>query len=121
VIVVSPKAELEPGFAHWFRKVSTIAREAGLTTEFFGGSDTLNELRDQQAVNKIENKAAFHVFDHWEDFLIFSREIKSNDLLMIISSRKGHVSYHANLEKLPYYLSNYFKENSFIMLYPQQL
>jgi hypothetical protein len=25
------------------------------------------------------------------------------------------------LEKLPYYLSNYFKENSFIMLYPQQI
>ena len=61
------------------------------------------------------------MFSQWDDFLIFSREVKSNDLLIIVSSRKGHVSYQSQLEKLPYYLSNYFVDNSFIMLYPQQV
>jgi hypothetical protein len=42
-------------------------------------------------------------------------------LLVIVSSRKGHVSFGQSLEKLPYYLSAYFKDNSFIMLYPQQV
>jgi hypothetical protein len=47
--------------------------------------------------------------------------VKSNDLLVIVSSRRGHSSYQHALEKLPYYLSNYFKEGSFMMVYPQQL
>lgn len=121
MVVITAKAELEPGFGHWFAKVTTIAKEAGLPLEFFGTYETIQELQDQQKAKRTEVKMQFHEFSHWDDFLIFSREIKKNDLLLIVSSRKGHVSYQPQLEKLPYYLSNYFSGNSFIMLYPQQL
>lgn len=121
VVVVTAKAELEPGFGHWFVKLATIAKEAGLIIEFFASKDTLKELRDQQKLVKAEGKMVFHSFSDWDDFLIFSREVKRNDLLLIVSSRKGHVSYQPALEKLPYYLSKYFTGSSFIMLYPQQL
>ena len=120
VVVVTQKAELEPGFSHWFSKLSTIAREAGLSIEFYASAQTSKELQDQQKLLKQEGKMLFREFDHWDDFLIFSREVKKNDLLVIISSRKGHVSYQLPLEKLPYYLSNYFTQNSFLMLYPKQ-
>jgi hypothetical protein len=40
---------------------------------------------------------------------------------VIISSRKAHISYNAQMEKLPHYLTNYFEENSFILLYPKQM
>ena len=121
IVAVTGKAELEPGFAHWFAKLSTIASEAGMPIEFFGSKDSLKELRDQQTVQKAEGKMLFHEFSNWDDFLIFSRVVRKNDLLVILSSRKGHVSYQSQLEKLPYYLSRYFIENSFIMLYPQQI
>ena len=121
IVAVTGKAELEPGFAHWFTKLSTIASEAGMPIEFFGSKDSLKELRDQQIVQKAEGKMLFHEFSNWDDFLIFSRVVRKNDLLVILSSRKGHVSYQSQLEKLPYYLSRYFIENSFIMLYPQQI
>ncbi|HEY0750431.1 MAG TPA: hypothetical protein VGD26_04720, partial [Chitinophagaceae bacterium] len=58
---------------------------------------------------------------NWDDFLVLSRELKQNDLFVIISSRKNNPSYNQYLEKLPYYLSNYFSDNSFIVLYPRQL
>ena len=121
IVAVTGKAELEPGFAHWFTKLSTIASEAGMPIEFFGSKDSLKELRDQQIMQKAEGKMLFHEFSNWDDFLIFSRVVRKNDLLVILSSRKGHVSYQSQLEKLPYYLSRYFIENSFIMLYPQQI
>ena len=35
--------------------------------------------------------------------------------------RKGHPSFHQALDKLPYYLSNYFNQNSFLIVYPKQL
>lgn len=121
IVVVTMKAELEPGFGHWFAKLSIIAKEAGMPVEFFGSRETLKELQDQQTFQKADGKMLFHEFSNWDDFLIFSRVVKKNDLLIILSSRKGHISYQNQLEKLPYYLSNYFNENSFIMLYPQQV
>jgi len=121
VVAITSKAELEPGFGHWFAKLSTIAKTAGLAIDFFAAKDTIKELKDQQKAQKTEAKMSFHEFSHWDDFLIFTREVKKNELLVIVSSRKGHVSYQQQLEKLPYYLSNYFSAYSFIMLYPQQM
>ena len=121
VVVVSGKAELEPGFSHWFSKLSTIAKEAGISIEFFGREESLLELKDLNELSASPVQATFNRFVNWEDFLVFTRELKSNDLFVIISSRKGHVSYHAALEKLPYNLTNYFTQNSFIILYPKQL
>jgi Kef-type K+ transport system membrane component KefB len=121
VVVVSGKAELEPGFSHWFSKLSTIAKEAGISIEFFGREESLLELKDLNELSASPVQATFNRFVNWEDFLVFTRELKSNDLFVIISSRKGHVSYHPALEKLPYNLTNYFTQNSFIILYPKQL
>jgi len=121
IVVVTAKAELEPGFGHWLTKLHIIAKEAGLPLDFYAGKETSNELKEQQRIQRTEGKMAFHDFTDWNDFLIFSREVKKNDLLVIVSSRKGHVSYQTPLEKLPYYLSTYFTANSFIMLYPQQV
>lgn len=120
LVAVPQKAELEPGFSHWVSKLSTIAKEGGMSIDFFANTETLKELTDLQKLNMNAPKMNFHLFSNWEDFLIISRELKTNDLLVIVSSRKKHVSYTAAFEKLPYYLSNYFSDFSFILLYPKQ-
>jgi hypothetical protein len=66
-------------------------------------------------------KTSHHEFPDWEDFLILSREVKQNDLFVIVASRKGHFSFQPLQDKLSNYLSSYFKENSFILLFPKQL
>ena len=121
VVAVTPKAEMEPGFNHWFSKVSTIAKAGGLSIHFFAEDDTITELKKLNAQSASPAVAAYNSFSNWQDFLILSRELKQNDLFVIISSRKRHPSYNGQLERLPYYLSNYFTHNSFIILYPQQL
>lgn len=121
LVVVTPRAEGEPGFAHWFEKLATIAREAGLPLVFYGHPATLKELKDQNQYSASPVKAEYHSFTHWEDFLIFSRHLKANDLFVIISSRKGHISYHHHLDKISYYLTSYFTSSNFLMVYPRQL
>ncbi len=69
---------------------------------------------------KLPLTISFESFENWEEFLIFSREVKQDDLFIIISSRKGYLSYHSETEKLPKYLTKYFARNSYIILYPQQ-
>ena len=121
VVAVSSRAELEPGFSHWFFRICNIAREGGMPVEFYATASTIKELKDQQLLIKSSPKINYHGFDQWDDFLVFTREVKRDDLFLIISSRKGHPSYQTALEKLPYYLSNYFSENSLILLYPKQV
>jgi Kef-type K+ transport system membrane component KefB len=120
VVVVAPKAELEPGFSHWVRKLATLSKEAGISAVFHCDSLTLSELQEQNVSAGLLN-AEYRRFSNWKDFATLSSELRPNDLFVIIASRKGHVSYTSQLEKMPYYLSNYFNDNSFILLYPKQL
>lgn len=120
VVVVPSKAEIEPGFAHWASKLATLSKEAGISAIFYCDSPTLSELQEHNVKAGLL-EAEYRRFSNWKDFAIFSTELRPNDLFVIIASRKGHVSYNNQLEKLPYYLSTYFDSNSFIVVYPKQL
>lgn len=119
IVVVPANAEQEPGFLYWLNKLCNIAKEAGLPIFFHANENTNLELKNH--INTGSLRVEFKDFSNWEDFLILSRELRPNDLFFIVSSRKGHVSYSAQMDKLPYYLLSYFNNNSFIMLYPKQL
>lgn len=121
VVAITPKAELEPGFSHWFEKLTTIAAEAGLSMVFYGHENTLEALETKNSSGPNPVKAEFRKFSKWEDFLIFSRELGPHDLFVIVSSRKAHLSYNQNLDRLPYYLANYFDQHSFLLVYPKQI
>lgn len=121
IVVVPAKAELEPGFIHWFDKLTSLAKVAGLPIVFYAQSDTIPYLQKANNHNPQPVNAQYHEFHNWDDFLIFSREVKVNDLFVIISSRKGYISYQPQLDRLPHYLARYFADNSFIILYPKQL
>lgn len=121
IVAVTPKAELEAGFKHWFSRILNISRAGGLSIHFFADTKTIKELQKINTGSPNPAVAAYNVFNNWDDFLILSRELKQNDFFVIVSSRKEHISYNKQLEKLPYYLSKYFTNNSFIMIYPQQL
>lgn len=121
VAAVPPKAELEPGFIHWIGKIYNIAREAALPLVFYANEDTIEAIQTVDQNRKTMIVKTFNTFQNWEDFLILSRELKQNDLFLIISSRKGHISYSRELDKLPYYLHQYFNSFSLLMIFPKQL
>jgi len=121
VVVVTPRAELEPGFSHWVARLSTVARGAGIPMVYYAQGSTIAQLRELAAARQPSATIEYNSFENWEDFLILSRELRPNDLFAIVASRKGHPSYQTHLDKLPHYLSNYFTGNSFLLLYPEQL
>ncbi len=121
VAVVPPHAELEIGFEHWLNTVRTLAKGAGLPLVWYANSATLGVIREHQAADASLHNVLYNSFEDWDDFLIFSKEIKPNDLFLIVSSRPGHASHLRQLTRLPYYLARYFTENSFLLLFPHQL
>lgn len=119
LIIVPQKAENEIGFAFWLIKVWNIARNSGAKLVFYATEETLKFIKEIQLKHPIE--CEFIVFDDWEDFLILSRDFQKDDNLIIVMSRKDKVSYQSNMTKIPMYLNKYFKDNSFILIYPIQM
>ena len=118
-VVLPENAEKELGFPFWIIKIWNISRNTGDKIIFQGTKDTLNILREIQHKHPIE--AEFQVFEDWDNFLPLTREIKIDDDLIIVMSRKNKPSYHPRMERVPHYLNKYFKANSFILIYPMQI
>jgi len=118
LVIVPDKAEREMGFAFWLLKVWNIGRNTGAKLVFYASKNTLAYLKKIQKKHPVN--AEFNEFDDWDDFLILSREVKHDDNLLIILSRRSHPSYHENMTKIPVYLNKYFQNNGFILVYPMQ-
>ncbi len=121
IVVVPTNAEYEQGFQHWFERIQTISKETGLRLLIYASNTAIKILRDTNDNISAPLAITFEMFDNWDDFLIFSREVKQDDLFIIISSRKGYLSYNTEIDKLPKYLIRYFSANSYIILYPEQI
>ena len=118
LVVVPARAEKEVGFPMWVNKVWNIIHNSGAKAVFYASEDTMVYLKEIYKKRPIE--AEFSSFDDWDDFLIMSREIKSDDTLWVVMSRRERLSYHANMSRVPNYLNKYFQSNSFVLVYPIQ-
>jgi hypothetical protein len=119
LIIVPDRAEKEIGFPFWLLKVWNIARNTGAKLVFYSTEQTLKYIKDVNKSHPVE--CEFIMFEEWDDFLILSRDVKLNDNLVLILSRKERPSYNANMSKIPSYLNKYFKETNFILIYPIQI
>ncbi|MCL2168055.1 MAG: cation:proton antiporter [Lentimicrobiaceae bacterium] len=118
LIIVPDRAEKEIGFPFWLLKVWNIAKNTGAKLVFYSTEQTLKYIRDVNKRHPVE--CEFHIFDDWEDFLILSRDVKHDDNLVLVLSRRERPSYNVNMNKIPNYLNKYFKETNFILIYPIQ-
>ncbi len=120
-VVVPPKAEFEIGFVHWFERLKLLAKQTGSSIRFHSLPQTLDRLKLLCYKNSDEVKATFEELDAWDDLLIVGRHMRENDLLVVITARKNSLSYDPHFEKLPRLLNRYFKETSYLIIYPEQL
>lgn len=118
---VPAHAEKEPGFIHWFEKIVAIAKRSGMTIHFYATHDTLDKIKCLHENSPVKVQMQLKEIRKWDNFLTIRKELKPNDLFVIISSRKGAVSYNDYFKKLPDYLTQHLAGYSFIILYPEQL
>jgi Kef-type K+ transport system membrane component KefB len=118
LVFVPDNAEKEIGFPFWLVKVWNIGKNTGSKLVFYGSKEILIILKEVHKKHPVE--AQFREFDNWDDFLILGREVKDNDNLIFVLSRKDYPSYHGLMAKSSTYLNKYFSDNNFILIYPQQ-
>jgi hypothetical protein len=120
VVATPPKCEFESGFNKWCNRVFTLTSQTGGELVFYCTKETKEAIMEVAKQSKTSVNINYFLLADWEDFLILTREVKFNDLLLVVTARKQSISYTPELEKLPKQLGNYFSDNSFIVLYPEQ-
>ncbi len=120
VVTVPPLAEHENGFALWVSKITALAQELSISIQLYCNEATKSALERILKKGRLAASITIHNFTDWEDFLILSKEIHQDDLLVLISARKGAASYIGVLENLPSKLEKHFPLNSRFVIYPKQ-
>jgi len=120
VLVLTRNAEYEIGFGHWVKKLSRLARQVNSKILVCSTPETYTSF--QQEIKNTRNfvDTSFRPFEEVEDFLVLSREIKKDDLIIMVNARKGTISYHSYMDSIPAKLIRHFEFNSFLVVYPEQ-
>lgn len=118
LVIVPDRAEKEVGFTSWINRVQNMLRNSGAKAIFYGAQPTLDRIKT--ALGKHSGATEFINFSNWNDFLIISRDVHKDDMLWVIMSRYNRLSYDIAMNRIPGYLNNYFRDNNFILVYPQQ-
>ncbi|MFI3259824.1 MAG: cation:proton antiporter [Rikenellaceae bacterium] len=118
LIVIPPNAEMEPGFRLWLFRIWKLLRATGASASIYARRDTFKIIK--QVNEAVPLPIQMHEYLHYRDILIISRNLRRNDGLIFVLSRKLSPSYVSHMERIPQYINNYFSENSFILIYPYQ-
>lgn len=118
VAIIPEQAEKEIGFASVIQKLDNVARNTGSKLIFYGAPDTLASIRE--VLSKANAETAYNEFNDWDDFLILFRDIKKDDDIWVMLSRKNGFSYNNIMPQIPRYLNRYIKDNNFVLTYPAQ-
>ncbi len=120
VVVMPPNAEAEVGFSRWVRNIKTLSKQAGAKVVFFGAPKGIVHLNSKVQATKPAIEATYNAFEDWEDFLILSREVTPDDLFIVVSARRGSVSYNFYLDQVPKQLAKHFSDTNFVIIFPEQ-
>lgn len=119
VVAVPPQAEYESGFSKWVIQICRLNRSLGCRAHFYATEQTLKHIRRLTELEGSEN-VEFAVLDDWDDLLILTGQVNYDHLFVVVSARKGSISYLSSFEKLPAQITRYFSNNSLLIIYPDE-
>lgn len=116
-ITFPAKAEFEAGFAYWVEETARMASGLGCRIMYHGHPDTMNKiqmmLKEYDPVN-----AYFFETDGGNDLKRLASIIHDDHLLIIVSARKGSISYRPSLDHIFVQLQRDYQNTSVLLIYP---
>lgn len=120
IVAVPQKAEYEAGFTKWVNQLCRMGEQLGCRVHFFAHPETLDRIKVLISKKFKGLRSEFSELVDWDDLLLLTGQVNFDHLLVIISARKGSISYDTSFERLPSQLSKYFSNNSLLVVYPDQ-
>ena len=116
-ITFPAKAEFEAGFSYWVEETARMASGLGCRIMFHGHPDTLVRIKDELK-NHAPIETAFFETDGGNDLKRLAQLIHKDHLLIIVSARKGSISFRPSLDHIFVQLQRDYQDTSFLLFYP---
>lgn len=121
IVVIPKRAELEAGFNTWVLRVRHLAHDTKSRLLFYATEPTLQQLQKKRRKADIATYSAYIAEDNLERQLSnILHEIKSDDCLWVIMSRKDGVSYQTCMSRVPAFMERSLPQSNYILLFPVQ-
>ena len=111
--------EREHGFYKWIEEVLRIATRLSLKTHVHSTHETFVEIETRVRKQKKTAPLEFNECNDISDLLRLRKDIHPNDFIVLVSSRKGSLSYTPFLDILPRKMVKIFQGSSLIFIYPE--
>lgn len=119
-VAVPSRAEFEPGFHRWLERLSRLAGQLDCRIQFHGRHESL-ELIKQYINNRHASVRAEYTFmAHWNELPQLASGIADDHLFVVVTARKGTISYKTALERLPDELQKHFSGKNLMIIFPDQ-
>lgn len=119
-IIAPPLSDKEVGFGLWLMKMVKLSKELSIPILYFGNKYSIETAEKEFKTINSGSSVNYSTFDDWEKFASHPEDIQPDDLLIIVTARKGFVSYTYNLELALSKFEKQFQNNSRLLIYPQQ-
>lgn len=119
-VAVPSRAEFEPGFYRWLERLARVAENLECRIQFHAKHETLALISQYVQNRHPEVHAEYTYMAHWIDMPKLADGVADDHLFVVITARKGTISYKSALERLPEELTRYFSGKSLMIIFPDQ-
>ncbi|MCH4146839.1 MAG: cation:proton antiporter [Prevotella sp.] len=119
-VAVPSRAQYEPGFYRWLERLARMAGNLECRIQFHGRKDTLALINEFIRNRHSEVRAEYCSMEHWNGLPKLATSIHDDHMFVVVTARKGTVSYKTALEHLPEELTHYFSGKNLMIIFPDQ-
>lgn len=119
-VAVPSRAQYESGFYRWLERLARLAGNLECRILFHGRTDTLQMIREYIQNRHADLRATYVSMDHWNEMPKLAASIADDHLFVVVTARKGTVSYKAAQDRLPEELTKYFSGKNLMIIFPDQ-
>ena len=119
-VAVPSRAEFEPGFHRWLERLARMAGNLDCRIQFHGRNELLELIREYINNHHPSVRAEYTFMAHWNELPRLAENIREDHMFVVITARKGTISYKTALERLPKELMQHFTGKNLMILFPDQ-
>ncbi len=119
-VAVPSRAEYEQGFHRWLERLCRFASQLDCRTVFHGRKESLDLIENYVWTHHKSMKAEYIPMNHWNELPKLASSISPDHLFVVVTARKGTISYKAALERLPDELQQHFSGTNLMIIFPDQ-
>lgn len=119
-VAIPSRVEFEPGFYRWIERIARLAANLDCRAVFHGRDDTLALIREYMQNRYPETRTEYDQMQHWNEFPTLGKVVNEDHLLVVITARRGTVSYKPTFEKLPSEIKENFTNRDLVIIFPDQ-